>query len=138
MSFSQTLIGGAGVFGVAMMAFNAVLPGPENIVVHSLEFDGLNVKQDRTVTAEGSHFWASWSASVIGPDGKALDWCVGSGSWPYETGRKSFDIPLAQWVGSESCTPESLPRNVILTPVAVWNWGDQNTTYHGKPFEVSE
>jgi len=138
VSVTQTLVGGVVAFGATMALLQSVLPAPQNIVVHSITFDRGHVIQDRTVNSESDHFWATWSASVIGPDGNALEWCIGSGAWPYQSGRKQFPMSLEKWTGADACTLESLPRNVPLKLLATWKWGDEDVTAESATFEVME
>lgn len=122
-----------GLTGLIQVADNAV---PKAISVESLEYHDGYVRQTRTVRSSTPLFYAFWAAAIIDADtGKAAQGCEGGGSWPYEAGEKTVDIPLEVWVGSETCTPESLPPGDYF-PRAVWSWGTDQTGHDGEIFTI--
>ena len=126
------LVGGVSVAGLNGV-IKAVLPEIPPIVAHSLEYKDGVILQDRTVTVEGDGvFWAQWEAQIVYAEtGDAVPGCTGSGSWNYKAGTKTYEIPLAEWVGAASCTPEALPAG-CYKPVAAWAWGPDQTSAIGK------
>ncbi|MCC1492724.1 hypothetical protein [Cognatishimia sp. F0-27] len=125
---------------------------PAPIRVHSLTvsddpcdwqgetYDGC-VLQDRTVDAESGFFYAAWDAAVLFADTRRpVPGCTGDGSWQYQAGRATYAIPLPVWVGSDSCTVESLQatypnRSFVL--LASWHWGADQTTHVSAPFSLT-
>ena len=136
MSMLQVSSGVAALAAAGAIAVKAILPGPAPIQVHELRFEAGIVYQDRTVTTNGEAFFAQWAARVEDAEtGDVVPWCVGSGAWPYEPGRRSVSLPLPEWVGNDACTADSLPPGLYV-PVAVWSWGDDQTSHRGLAFEV--
>ena len=136
MSTIHLAIGMTLAAGVTQAALMVVLPEPEAITVHSLTYiDGV-VHQDRTVVAENETFPAEWRAFIMDADTKLpVDGCSGSGFWPYPKGRRVADIPLPEWVGSETCTREYLTAlGGQYYPLASWHWGNDGTSKKGKTF----
>lgn len=126
------LVGGVSVAGINGV-LKTVLPPIQPIVVHSLEYKDGAILQDRTVTVEGGGvFWAQWKAQIVyAKTGETVPGCTGSGSWNYKAGSKAYAIPLAEWVGAASCTPDALPVG-CYRPVAAWAWGTDQTSHIGK------
>lgn len=129
----------AGVVGASVILQGLVslaLPDLPPIEVHSLTYKDGIVHQDRTVVAEGDTFPAEWRAFVMDANTKQpVDGCSGSGFWPYKAGRRVAEIPLPEWVGSETCTREYLASlGGEYYPLASWHWGNDGTSKKGKPF----
>lgn len=138
MSTSQVLAGAFVIGGALNLAISAALPDISPIVVHDLSYAGGVVYQDRTVTTAGSNttFPARWSAFVVDTrTGLPVDACAGEGFWAYPEGRKTYPIPLPDWVGSEACTASHLREHVgPFKLVAAWHWGNDETTFESEAF----
>ena len=115
------------------LVVGAALPDPPPIVVHSLTYRDGVIHQDRTVTADGGLFYATWQAEIIAPDGERV--CQGQGPWNYEGGRMVANLPLDVWSGDVGCL-ERLQRGVAYEPVASWYWGSSQTSKRGAKFIV--
>jgi hypothetical protein len=104
------------------------IPEPKPIEVHSLHFDGSVMVQDRTVTTDGDVFFARWEAKLIDAySGDLIPGCKGGAPWNYTAGHKVAEMPLEVWVGSETCTFESLEPGAYKA-VASWYWGTDQTS----------
>ena len=134
MLFTKSLTALAGCAAAFWAASMVLAPAP--IEVHSLTYrDGI-VIQDRTVTTDTDYFFAFWTAKIVQAESRiAVRHCQGDGSWPYSAGRIAAEIPLDEWVGSSSCTPDSLPPGTYI-PVASWSWGGDSTSHEGEPFVI--
>lgn len=108
MHFTQIAVAGIAVIGAIQIALveplkRTVLPPQPPIIVHSLEWRAGVIVQDRTVTSIGK-FTAAWDAEIRDvTTGLVVPGCKGSGVWPYDPGRASHNIPLAEWVGNSEC-----------------------------------
>jgi len=126
MSAAQTIPAGLILVAVVSLIPGLFLPAPPVIEVHSLSYSNGNVRQDRTVSGPGDVVLMSWSAQVVFAEtGDPVPGCTGAGSWPYQTGRRAFEMPLSDWVGSPSCTPESLPNNQLSLRAVYLHEGHQ-------------
>ncbi len=126
----------AAVSAAGVMLLKSILPGLPPIEVHDLHYDAGVIYQDRTVRTDEPAFFAYWTAKIVRADtGEPVPWCAGYGSWAYEPGRATYPLPLPEWVGNPACTVESLNPG-IYRPVAVWSWGDDQTSHEGEPFTV--
>lgn len=136
MSTTNMIVGGAVVGGLLQLTLSLVLPEEKPIVVHSLRYEGGKVFQDRTITTEDEFFPAQWKAVIVSVETqRPVDGCSGQGFWPYPEGRKTAPIPLTEWVGSETCTPEYLQSlGGEFYPVAYWYWGNDKTDHTGETF----
>ena len=136
MSATHMVVGSSVVAAAVVGVLGLVLPEPQPITVHSISYEDGIVSQDRTVVAEGEAFYASWAAAVMrAEDDTPIAWCNGSGSWPYPTGRRKAAIDLPEWVGSEECTPDSLPPGEYYLKAA-WYWGNNQTSARSEPFAI--
>jgi hypothetical protein len=137
MSTANFVVGMSLAAAVTQATLTLILPEAPPIDVHSLTYkDGL-VYQDRTVTADSDYFPAEWRASIVDHLTRIpVDGCVGSGFWNYPAGRKVAEVPLTEWVGSDTCTPEYL-RGLggEFYAVASWHYGNSSTIATGEPFK---
>lgn len=137
---TQSVLGVGIVAAVVAITLKTALSpfAPIPLDVHSLVYEAGTVFQDRTITTDGTAFYAQWAAAVIDvATGDPVPWCSGSGSFPYQPGHKVKEFPLATWVGNENCTPENLnPGTYFLR--ASWQWGTEQTSKDSEPFEVLE
>lgn len=136
MSYINLTVGVVAVAGAAQLVINATLPSVPPIVAHSLTYIDGTVYQDRTVTSEAEFFPAQWKSVIVdAATDRPVPGCSGSGFWPYKSGRITAEIPLDEWVGSDTCTPEYL-RGLggEYIPVASWYWGGESTEKEGAPF----
>jgi hypothetical protein len=132
MSMTQTLIGGVALVAFGTLVVDVVTPDSPAIMVHDLRYENGFIFQDRTVIPEngGQSFYAFWAATIIDTQtGQSV--CTGSGSFPYQAGRRDIPIPLSEWVGE----PCDLPPGEYQ-PLAVWNWGYDQTSHAGQEFTV--
>lgn len=129
------LIGGFAL--AASWAIDLAVPAPPPITVHSLSYDAGLVTQDRTVIADGEVMLMTWGAQVVNAaTGEPVPGCTGSGTWPYEAGRREFSMPLDRWVGSLACLPGMLePGQYYLR--AVYSWQHDAVTAASPMFEVT-
>jgi hypothetical protein len=127
MSITNLSVGIGAVSGFLVLVVGAIAPKPAPIQVHSLEFDGGIVHQERTVITDGETFFAWWRAEVVdAATGDPVPQCSGGGDWPYVAGYRVVDVPLGEWVGRpEDCTLDDLPDQFYLR--ASWFWGDDQT-----------
>ena len=117
-------------------AINTAIPNGGPIVVHSLTYADGQITQDRTVAGDGGVTLMTWGAQIVDAStGQPVAGCTGSGTWPYEQGRVAFTMPVATWVGSETC---SLSAGEYY-PRAVYSDGNSEpVTETGAVFEVTE
>lgn len=109
---------------------------PQAIVVHDLHYENGHIVQDRTVSADGDYFFAGWRAQInYASTGSPVPGCQGDGQWNYPVGRREFNIPLSEWVGSDQCTPDSLDPALDYVPVATWFWGSDQEVHTGGAFK---
>lgn len=136
MQLTSTIIAGTIVATPLAVVLSALLPEPQPIQVHALQFDGGQIVQSRTVTFAGDVFFARWEAQVEdATSGEII--CQGSGTWNYKVGYLDARMPLARWVGQTDCTYESLPEGDYV-PVASWYWGSDQTSFRGDTFTKKE
>ena len=137
MSMTQTIIGGVIMVVVGSAALQGILPSPDPIVVHKLEYVDGNVLQDRSITADGP-FYISWAAQVVFANTNTIvPWCAGSGANPYPPGHKVVNFPLDDWVGSAGCSQDSLLDGEYKL-VAAWKWGDETTGAESSVFIIKD
>lgn len=134
MSTLNLSLGVAFVSGALSVVVGAILPELQPIEVHALTYSDGIIHQERTITADGDIFFASWKAQILDADTMGVV-CEGQGTWNYPVGYKVADIPLAEWVGQDSCTPDSLPAGEYI-PRAVWFWGSDQSTQTGEVFVI--
>jgi len=93
------------ITGVALVLGAASIPQKPRppIEIHSLEYAGGAIRQDRTVNTSGPYL-AAWEAQIINArTGLIVRNCVGEGIWHYGPGRADPEIPIAEWVGNPLC-----------------------------------
>jgi len=138
MSMTNITVGFGALALITNLVVTTVFPIQSGITVYDVVYAGGQVSQDRLVRAPDHNeaFFASWAATVINADtDDAVPWCDGRGSFPYKAGRKSVTMTLQEWVGSPTCTAESLPPgNYFLR--GVWYWGAAQTSKDSGIFTI--
>lgn len=135
MSVGHTITGLAALGLSAQLLITSILPEPQPIVVHSLDYKDGVVYQDRTVTTDGPFFYATWAAEVIyASTGDTVRGCAGGGSWNYEPGRIVADMSLDRWTNTDNCVLDAGTYQLV----ASWFWGADQEVHKSEVFEVTE